>query len=225
MPLAFDVHVGSATTSALLYPGADSRAAMVLAHGAGGRQSHPFMVGLAERLGARGVDVVTFDFLYTHAGRRLPDKSDLLEATWRAVIDAVRARKDVLATRLLIGGKSMGGRIATQVAAGGGAGALTGLVLLGYPLHPPGKPQQLRAAHLPSVRAPMLFLQGAKDTFGTPAELAPILAPLFAGTLLVPVEKGDHSLAVRGIPLPKTLDRVADEVVRFERGLANGQPS
>jgi predicted alpha/beta-hydrolase family hydrolase len=222
MPFAFDVHVGSAKTSALLYPGADPHATLVLAHGAGGRQMHPFMVGVAERLGARGFDVVTFDFLYTHAGRRLPDKSDVLEATWRAVIDAVRARKDVFSARLLIGGKSMGGRIATQVAGGGGAGVLAGLVLLGYPLHPPGKPQQLRAAHLPSVRAPMLFLQGAKDTFGTPEELAPIVAPLFAGTRLVPFERGDHSLAVRAVPLQDTLDRVADEVADFERGLGDG---
>jgi len=219
MPLAFDVNIGPVKTSALLYAGAPSRACLILAHGAGGRQSHPFMVGVAERLGAHGLDVVTFDFLYTHAGRRMPDKNDTLEATWRAVIDAVRARKDVASARLLVGGKSMGGRIATQVAAGGGAGPLTGLVLLGYPLHPPGKPQQLRAAHLPSVRAPMLFVQGEKDTFGTPEELAPIVAPLFAGTRLVAIEKGDHSLAVRGVPLQKTLDRVADLVAHFEQSL------
>lgn len=183
------------------------------------------MVGIAERLAARGFDVVTFDFLYTHAGRRLPDKNDTLEATWRAVIDAVRAREDIASARLLIGGKSMGGRIATQVAASGedGLNGLVALVLLGYPLHPPDKPQQLRSAHLPSVKAPMLFVQGAKDAFGTPEELAPIVSELekrVAGTRLVAIEKGDHSLAVRGVPLQATLDRVADEVARFERGLS-----
>ena len=187
----------------------------MLGHGAGGRQSHPWMVGIADVLSARGFDVVTFDFLYTHAGRRMPDKNDTLEATWRAVIASVRARTDVSHENLFIGGKSMGGRIATQVAAGGGAGELTGLVLLGYPLHPPGKPEKLRSAHLPSVRAPMLFVQGSKDTFGTPEELAPIVAPLAPSSRLFIVQGGDHSLVVRGEPLEKTLARVADEVVRF----------
>jgi predicted alpha/beta-hydrolase family hydrolase len=92
----------------------------------------------------------------------------------------------------------MGGRMASQYAAGGEPGrhaALAGLVFLGYPLHPPGRPDQLRSAHLPSVRAPMLFVQGERDTFGTTAELAPILRGLPLATLHV-VERGDHSLTV-----------------------------
>jgi predicted alpha/beta-hydrolase family hydrolase len=172
------------------------------------------MVKVATALAGRGVDVVTFNFLYAEGKRRAPDRNDVLEATWRAAIDAVLARG---ASRLLIGGKSMGGRIATQVAAHGGL-PLRGLVLLGYPLHPPGKPAQLRAAHLPSVTAPMLFVQGSRDSFGTPEELRPIVDGLGNGSRLVVVEGGDHSLSLpksSGQTLDETLARVADEVVAF----------
>ncbi|HXX68403.1 MAG TPA: alpha/beta fold hydrolase, partial [Polyangiaceae bacterium] len=198
---SFDV-LGS-TTSALSYPASAERratlprATLLLAHGAGAPQTHPWMVRIAHAVSARGLDVVTFNFLYAQASRRAPDRNDVLEATFRAAIAAVRTQGEVVASRLFIGGKSMGGRIATQVAAAGGAGALdvAGLVLLGYPLHPPGKPGQRRASHLPNVRAPMLFVQGSRDAFGTPAELGPIVADLGPRTRLFVVEGGDHSLA------------------------------
>jgi predicted alpha/beta-hydrolase family hydrolase len=120
--------------------------------------------------------------------------------------------------RLFLGGKSMGGRIATQVAAAGDAGDIRGLVLLGYPLHPPAKPSQLRVAHLPRVRVPMLFVQGSRDAFGTPEELAPHVVGLSAGSRVFVVEGGDHSLArprSAGESVDAVLDRVADEVARF----------
>jgi uncharacterized protein len=97
---------------------------------------------------------------------------------------------------LTIGGKSMGGRIASQVAAGG-IGDLAGLVFLGYPLHPPGRPDRLRAAHLSDVKAPMLFVQGSRDTFGTPDELRPIITRTEPPAHLYVVEGGDHSFKVR----------------------------
>lgn len=111
----------------------------------------------------------------------------------------------------------MGGRIATQVAAREGVD-VEGVVLLGYPLHPPGKPAQLRTKHLPHVRAPMLFVQGSRDPFGGPDELAPFLDGAPRGTRLVPVEGGDHSLGLpksRGVTLAATMAGVADEIVRF----------
>jgi predicted alpha/beta-hydrolase family hydrolase len=110
----------------------------------------------------------------------------------------------------------MGGRIATQVAAKGAD--VAGLVLLGYPLHPPGKPDKLRSEHLPRVRAPMLFVQGERDAFGTPAELAPIVKNLSAGTRLFVVQGGDHSLSrpkSSGETRDATLARVAEEVIAF----------
>jgi predicted alpha/beta-hydrolase family hydrolase len=165
---------------------------------------------------------VTFNFLYTERKRRMVDRPPVLEATWRAVVEAVRARADVAHERLFAGGKSMGGRIATQVAAREGAAwPIAGLVLLGYPLHPPGRPEARRDAHLPDVRVPMLFVQGERDAFGTRDELGPIVERLKAklpGTRLYVVEGGDHSLATRGGPAgagEAVLAAVADEVVRF----------
>ena len=165
--------------------------------------------------------VETIIYLYTESRRRVPDKNEVLEQTWRAAAQAVRARSEAATRKLFIGGKSMGGRIATQVAAGG-AGAITnlaGLVLLGYPLHPPGRPDKLRSAHLSRVEAPMLFVQGSRDAFGTPAELEPIVEPLAArGTRIFVVEGGDHSLVPpksRGLDIEQVTALVADEIVRF----------
>ncbi len=217
-PESFVVDVGEARTTARHYRGEDARAAIVLAHGAGAPQTHPWMVAMAEALASRGLDVITFNFLYSEAKRRLPDKKDVLEATWRAALDAVRARSDAAHARVFIGGKSMGGRIATQVAAEG-ADSVEGLVLLGYPLHPPGKPDKLRAAHLAAVRPPMLFVQGSRDAFGTPEELSPILAPLAErGTRLFVVQGADHSLVPPkrgGVDRAMVMALVADEIIRF----------
>jgi predicted alpha/beta-hydrolase family hydrolase len=173
------------------------------------------MIRMAHALWARGFDVITFDFLYTHAGRRVPDRNDVLEATWRAAVDALRARQGTRSP-LFVGGKSMGGRIATQVAAQGGFGDVGGLVLLGYPLHPPGKPALLRAAHLPKVQAPILFVQGSRDGFGQPDELRPIVESLPNARLFV-VEGGDHSLVPPkgGETVDEVIARVAEEIDRF----------
>ena len=212
------IDVGPSRTTALSYGPEDTatsprRGTLVLAPGAGAPQTHPWMVGIARALAARGVSVVTFNFLYSEAKRRTPDKNDVLEATWREAIRAVEAAHG----RIFIGGKSMGGRIASQVAAGADA-EVAGLVLLGYPLHPPGRPNQLRVAHLARVRAPMLFVQGSRDAFGTPDELAPFVKGLSPGTRLFVIEGGDHSFALpkrSGQTFETVIARVADEVARF----------
>jgi len=151
------------------------------------------MVEFAQALSELGIDLVTFNFFYTEQKRKAPDRAPVLEACYRAVIASVREHLDSARDALFIGGKSMGGRIATQVAAADAALPVAGLVLLGYPLHPPGQPQKLRDAHLPSVRRPMLFIQGSRDAFGTPDELAPVLAPLSPSPTLHVVDGGDHS--------------------------------
>jgi predicted alpha/beta-hydrolase family hydrolase len=216
MAARFSFGVGDATTTALSYAADHADATLILGHGAGAPQTHPWMVKAATAISSLGVDVVTFNFLYTETGRRAPDRNDVLEATWTAAIDAVRSRSP--GKRLFLGGKSMGGRIATQVAAKLAPGDVSGLVLLGYPLHPPGKPAQLRTAHLPRVAAPMLFVQGSRDSFGTPDELRPVLAGLAKGTRLVVVDGGDHSFArpkSSGQTLDGTLAHVAGEVAQF----------
>jgi predicted alpha/beta-hydrolase family hydrolase len=168
---------------------------LILAPGAGAGQTSAFIVNFATGLAARGIDVVTFNFLYSEERRRIPDPNDRLEACWRAVIAAVRERMKSGRDKLAIGGKSMGGRIASQVAAAG-IEDLTGLVLLGYPLHPPGRPDRLRAKHLSDIKAPMLFVQGSRDTFGTPDELHPIITQLDPAADLYVIEGGDHSFSV-----------------------------
>ena len=197
------VDAGAATT-ALVYSAhtaADRPATLILAHGAGAGQRHPFMVSFARGLSERGLDVLTFNFLYTEHQRRIPDRMPQLVSCYRAVIAAAREHLPSARERLFIGGKSMGGRAATHVAADDPSlspSDIRGIVLLGYPLHPPGRPDQLRDAHLPHVKRPMLFVQGSRDTFGTPSELKPILDTLSPLPTLHTVEGGDHSFKVAG---------------------------
>jgi uncharacterized protein len=182
--------------TALVYPVANRDqidVTVILGHGAGADQRSDFMTTFAMGLAARGVNAVTFNFLYTEQGRRVPDSNNTLEACFRAVTEAVRKKKIGRGT-LVIGGKSMGGRIAAQITAAGAD--VEGLVFLGYPLHPPGKRDQLRAKHLPAINVPMLFIQGSRDAFGTPAELRPIIKEVKASVEVFIVEGGDHSFKV-----------------------------
>jgi uncharacterized protein len=204
--VAVTVAGGARETRACVYaaarPGRGAR--LVLAHGAGAGQTHPFLVRVAEALAARGVTVATFNFSYLERGRRAPDPGAVLEAEWA---DAAAALRGDGSEALFVGGKSMGGRIATQAAAARDLGA-RGIVLLGYPLHPPAQPSKLRVAHLPRVPVPMLFVQGTRDEFGTPEELAPYLPPR---AHLHIVDGADHSFkrAKRlGDPLPSMLDAI-----------------
>jgi predicted alpha/beta-hydrolase family hydrolase len=182
------------------------------------------MVHFADALALRGIETITFNFVYSEAGKRLPDRNDRLEACWRAVIAACRSGT-IGATgerrKLAIGGKSMGGRIASQVAAAD-PDAIAGLVFLGYPLHPPGRPDRLRAKHLPAIRAPMLFVQGSRDAFGTPDEFAPILKTLKAPARLCVVEGGDHSFKVAkraALSQQQVYQFMLDEIERWLRAL------
>ncbi len=170
-------------------------AALVLAHGAGAGQMSQFMVRAAQALAARRITTATFDFPYVTAGRKVPDRAPVLEAAWRDAIGSAHAQFRSLP--LFIGGKSMGGRISSHIASQGGAGPLAGLVFLGYPLHPPGKPGQRRDAHLPAIAEPMLFVQGSQDTFGTAEEIAALLPSLQRATLHE-IAGGDHSFKVAG---------------------------
>ena len=214
-PHELTVSLGDSRTTALTYQAASTAspsATLILAHGAGAPQRHPFMIAFARGLSERGIDVVTFNFLYTEQRRKVPDRMPQLIACFRAVIDAVRGRDAPARERLFIGGKSMGGRAATHVAADDHALRLDGLILLGYPLHPPGRPDQLRDAHLSTVQRPMLFVQGSRDTFGTPSELKPVLASLSPLPTLHHVEGGDHSFALAGAAGKKRQPEVYAEI-------------
>jgi predicted alpha/beta-hydrolase family hydrolase len=206
------------SVSGLVYHAPDDvrqGATLVLGHGAGGNQSAGFMVLFASRLAVRGIDAATFNFVYTEKKRKIPDRTDKLESCYRAVIAALQSRAELAKNSLFIGGKSMGGRIASHLASQGVDG-LSGCVFLGYPLHPPGNPDRLRAAHLSTITVPLLFVQGSKDTFGTPEELRPILAGLTAPSTLEVIEGGDHSFKVpkKGGPTQDEIyNRVIDRIV------------
>jgi uncharacterized protein len=226
MPEPFRIDVTpSEQVTALVYAAAPPAGiSLILAHGAGANQASGFMVHFAEALAGRGIETITFNFVYSEAGKRLPDRNDRLEACWRAVIAACRS--DTIGAaggrrKLAIGGKSMGGRIASQVAAAD-PDAVAGLVFLGYPLHPPGRPDRLRAKHLPAIRAPMLFVQGSRDAFGTPDEFTPILKTLKAPARLLVIEGGDHSFKVakRAAPSQQEVYQfILDEIERWLRAL------
>jgi hypothetical protein len=225
--ISIEVRASERVTATVYAAAPEKRAgiALLLAHGAGGNQMSPFMVDYAKRLAERGIDTVTFNFVYSEQKRRLPDRSDKLEACWRAVFAAARSgalSPEIARGSIAIGGKSMGGRIASQVAAEDPEG-IAGLVLLGYPLHPPGRPEQLRTKHLPAIAVPMLIVQGERDTFGTPDELRPVLRTLKAKTELYVVEAGDHSFKVpkaAGTPQAQVHARVLDEIARWLRATA-----
>jgi predicted alpha/beta-hydrolase family hydrolase len=199
------------------YPAADPKSpTLVLAHGAGAGEQHPWMVRVAKGLSARGIHVVTFNFAYMDAKRSAPDRADVLEATYREAWSKLTSGRT---GPLFAGGKSMGGRIASQVAAKGGFDpAPAGLIFFGYPLHPPGKPHQLRDRHLPDIHRPMLFFHGARDPFGSPDEMTALVARLPESTLHI-VPGGDHSLTTRKKAGPggDALDQVMDQAAEWMR--------
>jgi uncharacterized protein len=208
--LAFHVSGDPADTiAAALYPAADGRPGLgllVLAHGAGAGHFSPFMTSYAAGLAQRGLDVVTFNFPYMEARRRTPDRAPVLEDAFRRTIVAAASHRHVRGRRLFIGGKSMGGRMATHLAAAPEAWPqappLEGVVVFGYPLRPPGGRGADRASHLHRIAVPMLIVQGTRDSFGNPEEIRAALAgrgdrPSGGPTEVLPVEGADHSLAVR----------------------------
>jgi predicted alpha/beta-hydrolase family hydrolase len=169
------------------------QATIVLGHGAGSGMRSPFMTGIADGLAELGVATLRFDFPYMAAGRKAPDRPPALLDASRAAFAAAAERADCAP---LAGGKSLGGRIASMAVAEGMPAA--GLVFLGYPLHPPGRPDRLRDAHLDAIRVPMLFLQGTRDAFATPQLLHPVLRRLGERATLHAIPDADHGFRLPG---------------------------
>lgn len=191
---------GGAAVTAVRTTAKGARWTFVYAPGAGSNIHDPFGAYAARVLAGQGVATVRFQFPYMEAGRRGPDRPPTLEATWRAVIAHVRDAK----TRLVVGGRSMGGRIASMVVAGGVE--VDALALFAYPLHPPGKPEQLRIEHLASIMTPTLFVSGTNDAFGAPDELR-AASNIVKGSKLHLLDRADHGFAV-----PKSSGRTRDDV-------------
>ncbi|WP_084003580.1 alpha/beta family hydrolase [Agromyces aureus] len=183
---------------------ADAWATLVIAHGAGTGLEHPFLEGFATAVQGLGVATLRFDFPYREAGRKFPDRAPVAIATWRAAVEFARARSTEAGAPdepIWVSGKSFGGRMASMAVAEGMPAA--GLAFLGYPLHPPGRPEKARTEHLPDVAAPMLFLQGRNDPFAAPNDQ---LDDLVAGLRL---ERGSTGAAI-------ALEWIADANHSFE---------
>ena len=185
---------GAGRVSALLTRPDEARCLYVLAHGAGAGMRHPFMERIAEALAGKGIATFRYQFPYMEQGKRRPDTPRVAEATVRAVVEA--AREAVPDLPFIAGGKSFGGRMTSSAQATDPLPGVGGLALLGFPLHPPGRPGTGRAAHLEQVHIPMLFLQGTRDTFAHLDLLRPVCERLLPRATLHPVEGGDHSFEV-----------------------------
>lgn len=186
---------GGETTGALAMP-PDPAAVLVVAHGAGGTMDSPFLTGFTRSVNDAGIATLRFNFVYAERGRKAPDAESKLRAAWVAAFDEAADRAPGLG--VFAGGKSLGGRIASMGVADGELAA-AGLVFIGYPLHPPGKPDRVRDQHLYRIEAPMLFLQGTADPFARPEVLEPVLRRLGRRAEYHPVDGGDHSFRVRGV--------------------------
>jgi predicted alpha/beta-hydrolase family hydrolase len=203
LTLAFGTH----SVSALLDAPADPRAVYVLAHGAGAGMTHPFLAKVAAGLAERGVATLRYQFAYMERRSKRPDPPALAHAAVRAAV--AEAARRLPGVPLYAGGKSFGGRMTSQAQALEPMPGVRGLVFLGFPLHPAGKPSIERAAHLSQVQVPMLFLQGTRDDLAALELLQPLVESLGARATLTTFEHADHSFHV-----PARSGRTDAEILR-----------
>jgi predicted alpha/beta-hydrolase family hydrolase len=214
------IAVGEEETTAVYEPptSATERAVYVCAHGAGGNMSDRGMLASANALRGCGIGVVRYNFVYSEKKSGRPDRMPKLIETVVAVVDRVRA--ELGPRKLIIGGRSMGGRAASMLAADGFVA--DGLLLLAYPLHPAGAPEKLRVEHLPQIRMPVLFLSGTRDALCTPALMENAVATMTAPVEMHWVEGGDHSFHVlksSGRTDAQVLDEIGEASSRWLDGL------
>lgn len=189
------IAVGESTVSGVYARPEKPSATLVVAHGAGAGMEHPFLAGFTRTVNELGIATLRFNFPYREAGRKFPDRPPAAIAAWRAVMAEAAARS--AGEPLWAAGKSFGGRMASMAVAEGMPAA--GLIYLGYPLHPPGKPDKLRDEQLYGLTLPMLFLQGTRDPFATPELLEAVVARIGTSATLEWRDGGGHTFDVAGI--------------------------
>ena len=217
----FTVGETSGDVSALLVRPPDVRLLCVLAHGAGAGMRHPFLEGLARGLGEHGIATLRYQFPYMERRARRPDPPGVATATVRAAV--AEAARLAPGLPLVAGGKSFGGRMTSTAQSSEPLPGVRGLVFLGFPLHPPGRPDDKRAQHLDAVRIPMLFLQGDRDEFAELRLLRPVVKRLGARATLHVVERGDHSFHVlkrSGRTDADVMTEVVGAIVEWTTGIA-----
>ena len=191
MTIAID---GAESVSGLLLAPAGARSCYVMAHGAGAGMTHAFMAAAANELADRGIATLRYQFPYMERGSKRPDTPKVAHETVRAAV--AEAARLVPGVRLFAGGKSFGGRMTSQAQAASALRGVSGLVFIGFPLHPAGKPSDERARHLADVRIPMLFLQGTRDELADLTLLEPVVASLGERATLKLFPEADHSFHV-----------------------------
>ena len=210
--VSIEWHPGQFVTGSLAGP-PGSLPPVLLAHGAGAGQDHPGVGGLRDRLADRGLRVLTFNYPYMEAGRRRPDHQGKLLDCHRAAVEWLE--NETGSDRVVLAGRSMGGRMGTYVATE--RTDVAGVILFAYPLHPTGKPERLRIDHLPDIRVPMLFFSGTRDSMAREELIARHLRPLPGATIEM-IEGADHSFRVprrTGRTSDDVLDQVADRTVEW----------
>jgi predicted alpha/beta-hydrolase family hydrolase len=197
--------------------------AVLLAHGAGADMNTLTLTTVADALADAKIPSLRFNFAYTTAGRRSPDRPPVLAAAVREAAAELARRTKLPPERLALGGRSMGGRVCSLVVADPDDPLpALGLVLLGYPLHPPGRPEALRVEHFPRIRVPCLFVSGTRDAFGSPEELRAHVKEMRGPVRWHWIETADHGfkpLKASGLTATAVLDAVAADVVAFVAGL------
>jgi len=194
------------TVSGLLQRPDEPIACLALAHGAGAGMTHPFLAAVAAGLAERGLASLRYQFPYMERRSKRVDPPNIAQATVRAAVEA--ARRLVPNVPLFAGGKSFGGRMTSQAQAESPLPDVHGIVFLGFPLHPPGRPSDVRAGHLSDVQIPMLFLQGTRDDFASLTLLRPVIDRLAPRATLQLLDDADHSFHV-----PARTGRRDDEVM------------
>jgi len=221
----FAIEVGpQLAVSAILVHPPQARICFVLAHGAGAGMTHPFMESVAQRLAARHVATLRYQFPYMEKGSKRPDPPALAQATVRAAVTAAAARCAGLP--LIAGGKSFGARMTSQAQAMSPLAGVRGLAFFGFPLHPAGKPSMTRADHLDDVAIPMLFLQGTRDKLAEISLLEPDVARLGARATLHLIDLADHAFHVparSGRTDAEVMNEMLEAFVAWAKTIGAGQ--
>lgn len=194
----------------------EARALLVLAHGAGAGMRHPFLESISRALEERSIATFRYEFPYMERKAHRPDAPAVAAARVREAVTEAAGR--LPGVPLLAGGKSFGGRMTSTAQSAEPLPGVRGLVFLGFPLHPPGKPGTERASHLKDVAVPMLFLQGTRDDFARLDLLEPVVLGLGPRARLLLVEGGDHSFKVKGRTPPDVTGELAEAISRFATG-------
>lgn len=191
--------------------------AVIVAHGAGNDMEHPLLVSFCDHLASAGYLAVRFNFPYAEQGRKAPDRQEVLEGTWRTVVDFIKNRSGYSLRKIFTAGKSMGGRVASRMLAEGSL-ISDGIIFLGYPLHPAGNREKLRDEHLPRIKVPMLFFAGTRDPLCDLELLKGVLTRLKPPAELDIIEGGDHSFDVpksSSLKRPEIYEHIAARTINW----------